>query len=213
MDGTKIAPPGDLFDQPSVEMHSIWGKLANHIGDNVVLSPEEVILLIFPVTESLYPRPPQSLKHSKAWEYSRRDCVHKTVRVRPCADCVATLEKLHAVWAGGLEAPRGKRFKKKTSPRWYTGQFIGSANWKAPLWGNVVGQEASFQEKGVWQSAVQNTRTRPDKIELLEAMVVCFSCGRVEGEALCVERRYPDYWEGRRDADIQSIDTQCSQST
>ena len=110
VDGTKIAPPGDLFDQPSVEMHSIWGNLANHIGDNVVLSPEEVILLIFPVTESLYPRPPQSLKHSKAWEYSRRDCVHKTVRVRPCADCVATLEKLHAVWAGGLEAPRGKRF-------------------------------------------------------------------------------------------------------
>ena len=64
MDGTKIAPPGDLFDQPFVEMHSFWGKLANHLGDNVVLSPEEVILLTFPVTESLYPRPSQSLKHS-----------------------------------------------------------------------------------------------------------------------------------------------------
>ena len=48
VDGTKIAPPGDLFDQPSVEMHSIWGKLANHLGDNVVLSPEEVILLTSP---------------------------------------------------------------------------------------------------------------------------------------------------------------------
>ena len=51
---------------------------------------------------------------------------------------------------------------------------------------------------------------RPDKIELLEAMVVWFSCGRVEGEALCVEHRYPDYWEGGRDADIPSIDIQCS---
>ena len=90
------------------------------------------------------------------------------------------------------------------------GQFIGRANWKARLWGNVVGQEASFQEKGVWQSAVQNTHMRPDKIELLEGMVVWFSCGRVEGEALCVERRYPDYWEGGRDAVIQSIDIQCS---
>ena len=81
--------------------------------------------------------------------------MHKTVRVRPGADCVATLKKLHAVWAGGLVAPRGKRFLKKPSPRWYTGQFIGSANWKARLWGNVVGQKASFQEKEVWQSAVQ----------------------------------------------------------
>ena len=78
----------------------------------------------------------------KAWEYSRRDCVHRTVRVRPGA------EKLHAVLAGGLVAPRGKRFKKKPCPRWYTGQFIGSAKWKARLWGNVVGQEASFSGEG-----------------------------------------------------------------
>ena len=51
---------------------------------------------------------------------------------------------------------------------------------------------------------------RPDKNEALEAIVVWFACGRVEGEALCVERRYPDYWEGGRDADIQIIDIQCS---
>ena len=121
----------------------------------------------------------------KARKYSRRDCVHKTVRVRPGADCVATLKKLDAVWAGGLVAPRRKRDSENPSPRWYTGQFTGSANWKARLWGNVLGQEASFQEKGVWQSAVQNTHMRPDKNVLLEAMVVWFACGRVEGEALC----------------------------
>ena len=39
-DGTKVAPPGDLFDQPPGEMGSIRGKLADHIGDHVVLSPE-----------------------------------------------------------------------------------------------------------------------------------------------------------------------------
>ena len=146
----------------------------------------------------------------KARKYSRRDCVHKTVRVRPGADCVATLKKLDAVWAGGLVAPRRKRDSENPSPRWYTGQFTGSANWKARLWENVLGQEASFQEKGVWQSAVQNTHMRPDKNVLLEAMVVWFACGRVEGEALCGERRCPDCWEGGRRADIQSIYIQCS---
>ena len=63
-DGTKIAPPGDLFDQPSGEMNYIWGKLADHIEDHVVLSPEGVVLVTSLGTESSYPRPPQSLKHS-----------------------------------------------------------------------------------------------------------------------------------------------------
>ena len=76
--------------------------------------------------------------------------MYKTVRVRPGADCVANMIKLHAVWAVGLVALREKRLKKKPSPRWYTGQFTDIANWKARLWGNVVGQEANFQEKGVW---------------------------------------------------------------
>ena len=64
-DGTKIAPPGDLFDQPSGEMNYIWGKLADHIEDHVVLFPEGVVLVTSPGTESSYPRPPQSLKHSQ----------------------------------------------------------------------------------------------------------------------------------------------------
>ena len=37
VDGTKTAPPGDLFDQLPVEMSSIRGKLANNVGDNVAL--------------------------------------------------------------------------------------------------------------------------------------------------------------------------------
>ena len=42
-DDTKIAPPGDLFDQPPGEMSWIRGKLADHAGDHVALSPEGVI--------------------------------------------------------------------------------------------------------------------------------------------------------------------------
>ena len=53
---------------------------------------------------------------------------------------------------------------------------------------------------------------RPDKNVHLEAMVVWNACGRVEGEALCGERRCPDCWEGVREADIQSIDIQCRNS-
>ena len=38
-DGTKKAPPGDIFDQLPCERSSIRTKLANHVGDNVELSP------------------------------------------------------------------------------------------------------------------------------------------------------------------------------
>ena len=40
------------------------GKLADHVEDDVVLSPEGVVLVTSPGTESSYARPPQSLKHS-----------------------------------------------------------------------------------------------------------------------------------------------------
>ena len=63
-DGTKIAPPGDLFDQSPGELSLIRGKLADHVGDHVVLSPEGVVLVTSPGTESSYPRPPQSFKNS-----------------------------------------------------------------------------------------------------------------------------------------------------
>ena len=55
-DGTKIAPRGNLFDEPPGEMSSIRGKLADHVGDHVVLLPEEVVLVPSPGMESSYPR-------------------------------------------------------------------------------------------------------------------------------------------------------------
>ena len=39
-------------------MSRIRGKLADYVGDHVVLSPEGVILVTSPGTESSYPRPP-----------------------------------------------------------------------------------------------------------------------------------------------------------
>ena len=62
-DGTKIAPTGDIFDQPSGGISWIRGKLAEHVGDHVVLSPEGAVLVTSPRTESSYPRPPQSLNY------------------------------------------------------------------------------------------------------------------------------------------------------
>ena len=40
-DGTKIAPTGDIFDQAPGGRSWIRGKFADHVGDNVILSPEE----------------------------------------------------------------------------------------------------------------------------------------------------------------------------
>ena len=62
--GTKIAPTGDIFDQPPDGMSWIRGKLADHIGDHVVLFPEEGVLVTSSGTESSYPRLPQSLNNS-----------------------------------------------------------------------------------------------------------------------------------------------------
>ena len=64
-DGTKIAPPGGIIDQPYSGMGCIRGKFADHVGDHVVLSPEGTVLVTSPGTESLYPLPPQSLNDSK----------------------------------------------------------------------------------------------------------------------------------------------------
>ena len=62
--GTKKAPSGYIFDQPPGGMSRIRGKLADHVGGHVVLSPEEGVLVTSPGTESSYPRPPQSLNNS-----------------------------------------------------------------------------------------------------------------------------------------------------
>ena len=62
--GTKIAPTGDIFDQPRGHMRWIRGKLADHVGDHVVSSPEGAILVTSAGTKSSYPRPLQSLNPS-----------------------------------------------------------------------------------------------------------------------------------------------------
>ena len=49
-DGTKIASTGDIFVQPADVMNWIWGKLANYVGDYVVLSPEGAVLVTYPGT-------------------------------------------------------------------------------------------------------------------------------------------------------------------
>ena len=63
--GTKIAPTGDIFRPPPGGISWIRGKLADHVGDYVVQSPEEGVLVTSPGTESSYPRLPQSLNNSR----------------------------------------------------------------------------------------------------------------------------------------------------
>ena len=73
-DGTKTAPTGDIFDEPPREMSWIRGKLADHVGDHVVLSTEGAVLVTSVGTKWSYPRPPHSLndsampQQSHAWQ-------------------------------------------------------------------------------------------------------------------------------------------------
>ena len=62
--GTKKKTTGDIFDQPPGGRSWIRGKLADHVGDHVVLSPEKGVLVTSPGTESSYPRLPQALNNS-----------------------------------------------------------------------------------------------------------------------------------------------------
>ena len=62
--GTKIIPTGDIFDQLPGQKRWIQGKVADHVGDHVVLSPEVAVLVTYPGTKSSYARPPQSLNPS-----------------------------------------------------------------------------------------------------------------------------------------------------
>ena len=50
----KIAPPGNLCVRSPGEMSWILGKVADHVGDHVVLSPEGVVLVPSPGMDSSY---------------------------------------------------------------------------------------------------------------------------------------------------------------
>ena len=63
--GTKIVSTGDIFHQPSGQVQRIRGKLVDHVGNHVVLSPEGAVLVTSSGTRSSYPRPPLSLNSSK----------------------------------------------------------------------------------------------------------------------------------------------------
>ena len=49
--GTKVAPTGEIFGQPLGGISWIRGKLADHVGDHVVPSPEGAVLVTSPGTE------------------------------------------------------------------------------------------------------------------------------------------------------------------
>ena len=55
------SPSRGHIDHSAGKMSSIRGKLANHVGDHVVLSLEGIALINSPGIESSYPRLPQSL--------------------------------------------------------------------------------------------------------------------------------------------------------
>ena len=42
----RIPSVGDIYDKPPNEMSSVEGKLVDHVGDHVVLSPEGTVLVM-----------------------------------------------------------------------------------------------------------------------------------------------------------------------
>ena len=83
--GTKIAPTGDIFDQPPGGMSWIRGKHANHVGVNAVLSPEEGVLVTYAGTESSYPRPLQLLNNLQVELKACRDKLDWLIIRHNCA--------------------------------------------------------------------------------------------------------------------------------
>ena len=49
---------GDIFDRPRCERSSIWTKVADLVGDHVVLSSKEAVLVVSPGMESSLNPPP-----------------------------------------------------------------------------------------------------------------------------------------------------------
>ena len=94
--GTKVTHTGDIFDQPPCQIQRIRGKLADHVGDHLVLSPEGAVLVISPGTKSSYPRPPQWLNPSRI--VTRGSCCTKCfAEVNGNCEIYCSLEQLVAL--------------------------------------------------------------------------------------------------------------------
>ena len=78
-------------------MSWIRGKLADHVGDHVVLSPEEGVLVTSLETESSYPRIPQSLNNSQI-KPEIGDKQGKQAKVVPSIQVHALLVHLATEW-------------------------------------------------------------------------------------------------------------------
>ena len=65
-EGTTQKQPGDIFDKLPGQMQLIRSKLADHVGDHVVFSPERAVLVTSPGTKLAYLRPAQSLNPSSS---------------------------------------------------------------------------------------------------------------------------------------------------
>ena len=50
-DGTKKSLPGACLTKPLVKCVDFWGKLADHVGDHLILLPEGAVLVPSPGTE------------------------------------------------------------------------------------------------------------------------------------------------------------------
>ena len=90
----EINPTGDIFDQSLGGMISIRGKLADHVGDHVVLFPEGAVLVTSPGKESSYPRPPQSLNDSDMNDLSSR---------------LAFVKRTSGAWSSDAESMKAER--------------------------------------------------------------------------------------------------------
>ena len=71
MNGQKKAPTRDMFDQPPCEGGSIRSKLADHLEDDVVLSPGVAVLVTSPGRNRQTPSSSQPWNNSMVSTFSR----------------------------------------------------------------------------------------------------------------------------------------------
>ena len=91
-DGAKIAPTGDIYDQPPGEISWIRGKLADHVEDHAVSIPGRGCFGDLPGDGIVVSPPPQSLNDSLV-------CIYICVTIHICM-VISTFSKvwINRVW-------------------------------------------------------------------------------------------------------------------